>query len=56
MSQMKRDYERSERDRAAEELDDDRPMSLTEYASIESGFPIGSQQLTNYINRYYGHG
>lgn len=33
-----------------------RPVSLTEHCAQESGFPIGSQQLTQYINRYYGHG
>lgn len=32
------------------------PMSLHEYCSYESGFPRGSRELENYINRYYGHG
>jgi len=32
------------------------PLSLPEYCAQESGFPLGSHQLTQYINRYYGHG
>lgn len=31
------------------------PMSLYEYCSIESGYPIGSQKLREYVNRHYGH-
>jgi hypothetical protein len=34
----------------------DRPMDLIEYASRESGHPIGSPALRAYVNRYYGHG
>ena len=36
-------------------MDTDGPMSLTEYCSIESGYPIGSQKLREYVNRHYGH-
>ena len=32
------------------------PMSLAQHCAIESGYPIGSRQLDDYINRYYGHG
>lgn len=32
------------------------PLSLHEHCSRESGHPLGSVALTNYINRYYGHG
>ena len=31
------------------------PISLTEHCSRESGHPIGSKALTDYINRHYGH-
>jgi hypothetical protein len=31
------------------------PISLTEYCRQESG-GLSGQALTNYINRYYGHG
>lgn len=30
--------------------------SLAEHCAKESGFPLGSLQLRDYINRYYGHG
>lgn len=33
-----------------------KPVGLVEYCSQESGFPVGSPELTKYINRYYGNG
>ncbi len=31
-------------------------LSLAEHCAQESGHPLGSMELTKYINRYYGHG
>ena len=34
----------------------ERPLSLMEHCSYESGHPLGSQELRRYVNRHYGLG
>jgi hypothetical protein len=41
----------------AKEYDEPRgPVSLAQHCSEESGFPLGSRELTRYMNRHYGFG